>query len=269
MPHVTGHSPHGGSTPGPVGMGSAPPKKKTNPYKQAAQSMMSAGISSVSGSTTSDKKGNEAKKRQEDYRDRNRNNNVDPIVPKPKPEPDEKKEELRLDIPGSDPYKDDRPTTGVTTGANKAKDEGSNIFGNLQYNMDLSQPVTSLMGNADNELNSLDSMVLQNPEDASDTKIVNVENAQTSDVLEAINLMADATTKIVLNNEEFQIKAENLVDEIVPPEYKDTLGASIILAEAVITGDYEVKRKLTDNLQIKASTKRYGKNMSIFLTGKF
>ena len=112
-------------------------------------------------------------------------------------------------------------------------------------------------------------MVLQNPEDASDTKIVNVENAQTSDVLEAINLMADATTKIVLNNEEFQIKAENLVDEIVPPEYKDTLGASIILAEADITGDYEVKRKLTDNLQIKASTKRYGKNMSIFLTGKF
>lgn len=261
--------PHGGYHGSVQGLGQSN-KPDTSAYKQAAQSMMSAGISNLSGSTTSDKKGKKAKKIQQTFQNNNNNNNnVDPIVPKPKPKPDEKKKELRLTIPGSDPDKDDRPKTGVTTGANKAKDEGPNIFGNLQYNMDLSQPVTSLMGNADNELNSLDSMVLQNPEDASDTKIVNVENAQTSDVLEAINLMADATTKIVLNNEEFQIKAENLVDEIVPPEYKDTLGASIILAEAVITGDYEVKRKLTDNLQIKASTKRYGKNMSIFLTGKF
>ena len=132
MPHVTGHSPHGGSTPGPVGMGSAPPKKKTNPYKQAAQSMMSAGISSVSGSTTSDKKGDEAKKRQEDYRDRNRNNNVDPIVPKPKPKPDEKEKDIRLTTPGQDPDLDDRPKTrkGIM------EEEVENPFA-LQYNMDL------------------------------------------------------------------------------------------------------------------------------------
>ena len=134
MPHVTGHSPHGGSTPGPVGMGSAPPKKKTNPYKQAAQSMMSAGISSISGSTTSDKKGNEAKKRQEDYRDRNRNNNVGPIVPKPKPKPDEKEKDIRLTTPGQDPDLDDRPKTrkGIM------EEEVENPFA-LQYNMDLTE----------------------------------------------------------------------------------------------------------------------------------
>ena len=79
MPHVTGHSPHGGGT-----------SKGISDRKQAAQSMMSAGIKNLSGSTTSDKKGDRAKKIQGNFqRDNNNNwnNNVTPIIPKPTPKP--------------------------------------------------------------------------------------------------------------------------------------------------------------------------------------
>ena len=97
MPHggyhgkVTGlgSKPKTGTTSGPAGMGSAPSKSKpdTSSYKQAAESMKSAGISNLSGSTTSDKKGKEAKKIQQTFQNNNNNNNnVDPIIPKPKPE---------------------------------------------------------------------------------------------------------------------------------------------------------------------------------------
>ena len=65
-PHLDNGKPWGGST-----------SKSTvsNPYKQAAESMMSAGISSVSGSTTSDDKGKQAKKIQEDYKSNQENQN--------------------------------------------------------------------------------------------------------------------------------------------------------------------------------------------------
>mgnify|MGYP003635103050 FL=1 len=97
MPHkgyhgkVTGlgSKPKTGTTSGPAGMGSAPSKSKpdTSAYKQAAESMKSAGISNLSGSTTSNKKGKEAKKIQQTFQNNNNNNNnVDPIIPKPKPE---------------------------------------------------------------------------------------------------------------------------------------------------------------------------------------
>jgi len=63
-------------------------KPDTSAYKQAAESMKSAGISNLSGSTTSNKKGKEAKKIQQTFQDNNNNNNnVDSIVPKPKPKP--------------------------------------------------------------------------------------------------------------------------------------------------------------------------------------
>ena len=48
MPHITGH-----------GSGIM-----SNPYKEAAQSMQSVGISSLSGTTTSDKKWTQAKQKQ-------------------------------------------------------------------------------------------------------------------------------------------------------------------------------------------------------------
>ena len=57
--------------------------------------------------------------------------------------------------------------------------------------------------------NNLDNIVLQNPKDASDIKIV---NAQTSDVSEAMSLMANVATDVILSNPEFQIKVENFVD---------------------------------------------------------
>ena len=88
-----------------------------------------------------------------DSQNNNDDKKIKPIIPKPKPKPDEKKKEIRLDIPGSDPDKDDRPKTGVTTEVNKAKDEGASIFGSLNYNMGLSQP-SSLMVNTNNEQQS-------------------------------------------------------------------------------------------------------------------
>ena len=162
--------------------------------------MMSAGISNLSGSTTSDKKGKKAKKIQQTFQNNNNNNNnVDPIVPKPKPKPDEKKKELRLTIPGSDPDKDDRPKTGVTTGANKAKDEGPNIFGNLQYNMDLSQPVTSLMVNED----------------------------------------TITAPKLALQNEVFQFNVEDFVMNNIPESLHDTVGASYAIVKAYVDQGFD------------------------------
>ena len=194
--------PHGGYHGSVQGLGQSN-KPDTSAYKQAAQSMMSAGISNLSGSTTSDKKGEEAKKIQQNFQNNNNNNNnnnnVDPIVPKPKPEPDEKKKELRLTIPGSDPDKDDRPKTGVTTGANKAKDEGPNIFGNLQYNMDLSQPVTSLMVNED----------------------------------------TITAPKLALQNEVFQFNVEDFVMNNIPESLHDTVGASYAIVKAYVDQGFD------------------------------
>ena len=196
MPHRPGHSRYGGST---------PPKKKTNPYKQAAQSMMSAGISSVSGSTTSDKKGDEAKKRQEDYRDRNRNNNVDPIVPKPKPKPDEKEKDIRLTTPGQDPYLDDRPKSkGIM------KEEVENPFA-LQYNMDLTggenfslmaTPTESVLQNETFQISMADYITNKIPEKLHDTVAASyalAEAAVTGDI-ELQNDLTDNSTIIVKVN---------------------------------------------------------------------
>jgi hypothetical protein len=226
MPHRPGHSRYGGSTPGPVGMGSAPPKKKTNPYKQAAESMMSAGIKNLSGSTTSDKKGDEAKKRQKDYRDRNRNNNVDPIVPKPKPKPDEEKKDIRVTIPGQEPERDDRPTSGVTTGI-MDKDTTSNISSNnfgLEYDMTL----------------------------------------KGADIVPAsFSLMDTTPTESVLQNETFKVSMTDYVMDNIPEEYHNTIAASYVLAEAAITGDIELQKDLTDNSKITVKVNNWGENMEV------
>ena len=184
-----------------------PKKTKVDPRKQAAQSMMSAGISSLSGSTTSNKKGKEAKKIIQNFQNNNNNNsnnnnnnnNVDPIVPKPKPKPDEKKKELRLTIPGQDPDIDDRPKTRSTTGGtipNKAKDEGPNLFGNLNYNMDLTTPSS---------------------------------------------LMANETTapKLALQNDALKFSVEDFVMSNVPESLHDTVGASYAIVKAYIDQGFD------------------------------
>ena len=103
-----GQSSSTGSTGGPAGMGSPPPKKeKINPYKQAAQSMQSAGISSLSGATTSDKKGKKAKKIQEKFKSDNKNKTstgttVGPVglgSPPPKKIKTKTKKDRRLNTP--------------------------------------------------------------------------------------------------------------------------------------------------------------------------
>ena len=184
-----------------------PKKTKVNPRKQAAQSMMSAGISNLSGSTTSDKKGKEAKKIIQNFQNNNNNNNsnnnnnnnnVEPIIPKPKPDKDKDLDKL-VTIPGSNPDRDDRPKTGVTTEVNKAKEENESIFGGLNYNMNLSQPVTSLMENKD----------------------------------------TITAPKLELQNEVFQFNVENFITDNVPESLHDTVGASYAIVKAYVDQGFD------------------------------
>ena len=211
MPHVTGHSPHGGSTPGPVGMGSAPPKKKTNPYKQAAQSMMSAGISSISGSTTSNEKGDKAKEIQENFQQNNNSNqnNVDPIVPKPKP--DEDKKEFRVTIPGQDPELDDRPKT--RTGIMEPETK-PNVFG-LEYDMTLTggenltpislmtTPTESVLQNETFQINMTDYIMEKIPEELHNTVAASYVLAEAA-ITGNIELQHDLT-----DNSKITVKVNN------------------------------------------------------------
>tara|TARA_R100000697_G_scaffold5258_1_gene10567 strand:+ start:52 stop:687 length:636 start_codon:yes stop_codon:yes gene_type:complete len=131
MPHRPRH--------GTQGLGSKP---DTSAYKQAAQSMKSAGIKSLSGATTSDDKGKKAREIQEQFRNKSSNNNQsDPIVPKKKPPPDEEKKDFEIIAPGKDPDRDDRPKS---KGLMKSETKSPNVFG-LEYNMDLTLPSNTLL----------------------------------------------------------------------------------------------------------------------------
>ena len=132
MPHRPRH--------GTQGLGSKP---DTSAYKQAAQSMKSAGIKSLSGATTSDDKGKKAREIQEQFRNKSSNNNnqSDPIVPKKKPPPDEEKKDFEIIAPGKDPDRDDRPKS---KGLMKSETKSPNVFG-LEYNMDLTLPSNTLL----------------------------------------------------------------------------------------------------------------------------
>ena len=131
------HKPrHTGGTPGasgPPGRNYPVSKSSVNPYKQAAESMKSAGIKSLSGATTSDDRGKKAKKIQKDYQE---NQNKDSIVPKPKPKPDEKKE-FRVIIPGQDPDLDDRPKSKGIMKKDDALSPLRNTQFDLKYDMSL------------------------------------------------------------------------------------------------------------------------------------
>ena len=132
------HKPrHTGGTPGasgPPGRNYPVSKSSVNPYKQAAESMKSAGIKSLSGATTSDDRGKKAKKIQKDYRS---NQNKDSIVPKPKPKPDEKKE-FRVTVPGQDPDLDDRPKSKGIMKKDDALSSLRDTQFDLKYDMSLS-----------------------------------------------------------------------------------------------------------------------------------
>ena len=132
------HKPrHTGGTPGasgPPGRNYPVSKSSVTPYKQAAESMKSAGIKSLSGATTSDDRGKKAKKIQKDYRS---NQNKDSIVPKPKPKPDEKKE-FRVTVPGQDPDLDDRPKSKGIMKKDDALSSLRDTQFDLKYDMSLS-----------------------------------------------------------------------------------------------------------------------------------
>ena len=142
------HKPrHTGGTPGasgPPGRNYPVSKSSVNPYKQAAESMKSAGIKSLSGATTSDDKGKKAKKIQKDYQE---NQNKDSKPDKEKVKDDYKsdkiilsKDELRKK------YADelDRPKSG---GIMKKDDTNLDYISpfNLEYDMSLSGEIPGLM----------------------------------------------------------------------------------------------------------------------------
>ena len=134
--------PHGGYHGPTKGLGQSSNKPDTSAYKQAAQSMKSAGIKSLSGATTSDDKGKKAREIQEQFRNKsNSNNQSNTIVPKPKPKPDEKKKEIRIIAPGKDPERDDRPKS---KGLMKSESKPTNVFG-LEYDMNLTLPSDNLV----------------------------------------------------------------------------------------------------------------------------
>jgi len=143
MPHRPGHGTQRKKYES-KGLGSKP---DTSAYKQAAQSMKSAGIKSLSGATTSDDKGKKAREIQEQFRNKSSNdsNQSDSIVPKKKPPPDEEKKDFQIIAPGKDPDRDDRPKS---KGIMKSETKSPNVFG-LEYNMDLTLPsdtfVTSIV----------------------------------------------------------------------------------------------------------------------------
>jgi hypothetical protein len=138
MPHRPGHGTQRRKYES--GLGSKP---DTSAYKQAAQSMKSAGIKSLSGATTSDDKGKKAREIQEQFRNKSSNdsNQSDSIVPKKKPPPDEEKKDFQIVAPGKDPDRDDRPKS---KGIMKPDTKTENVFG-LEYNMDLTLPSNTLL----------------------------------------------------------------------------------------------------------------------------
>ena len=139
MPHRPGHGTQRRKYES-KGLGSKP---DTSAYKQAAQSMKSAGIKSLSGATTSDDKGKKAREIQEQFRNKSSNdsNQSDSIVPKKKPPPDEEKKDFQIVAPGKDPDRDDRPKS---KGIMKSETKSPNVFG-LEYNMDLTLPSDTLV----------------------------------------------------------------------------------------------------------------------------
>ena len=188
MPHRPGHGTQRRRYES--GLGSKP---DTSAYKQAAQSMKSAGIKSLSGQTTDDEKGKQAKQKQEDFRNQssgnNNNNQSDPIVPKKKPPPDEEKKDYTIVAPGKDPDRDDRPKS---KGIMKSETKSPNVFG-LEYNMDLTLPSDTLV-----------TSIVEQPTDL----------------------------KVNLQNNDFKTNVTNTIMEFVPASLQDTVGASFVVAQA-------------------------------------
>ena len=189
MPHRPGHGTQRRRYEN-KGLGSKP---DTSAYKQAAQSMKSAGIKSLSGQTTDDEKGKQAKQKQEDFRNQsssnNNNNQSDPIVPKKKPPPDEEKKDFQIVAPGKDPDRDDRPKS---KGIMKSETKSPNVFG-LEYNMDLTLPSDTLV-----------TSIVEQPTDL----------------------------KVNLQNNDFKTNVTNTIMEFVPASLQDTVGASFVVAQA-------------------------------------
>jgi hypothetical protein len=189
MPHRPGHGTQRRKYES-KGLGSKP---DTSAYKQAAQSMKSAGIKSLSGQTTDDEKGKQAKQKQEDFRNQssgnNNNNQSDPIVPKKKPPPDEEKKDFQIVAPGKDPDRDDRPKS---KGIMKSETKSPNVFG-LEYNMDLTLPSDTLV-----------TSIVEQPTDL----------------------------KVSLQNNDFKTNVTNTIMEFVPASLQDTVGASFVVAQA-------------------------------------
>ena len=189
MPHRPGHGTQRRKYEN-KGLGSTP---DTSAYKPAAQSIKSAGIKSLSGATTSDEKGKQAKQKQEDFRNQssgnNNNNQSDPIVPKKKPPPDEEKKDFQIIAPGKDPDRDDRPKS---KGIMKSETKSPNVFG-LEYNMDLTLPSDTLV-----------TSIVEQPTDL----------------------------KVNLQNNDFKTNVTNTIMEFVPASLQDTVGASFVVAQA-------------------------------------
>ena len=146
----------------------------------------------------------------------------------------------------------------------KSETKSPNVFG-LEYNMDLTLPSTvdsfgTFATTTDSQpTNFADDLILA----AGKEDLVNaIENPN---IKNAIKVGQNIATKVILQDNGFQQSTTNFIDGNVPEIVKDTIGASYIIANAAITGDLNLKRKLTDNLEVEANVKDYGKNFNLVL----
>ena len=163
--------------------------------------------------------------------------------------------------PGKDPDRDDRPKS---KGIMKSENKSPNVFG-LEYDMNLTLPSavdsfgTFATTTDSQSTNFADDLILA----AGKEDLVNaIENPN---IKNAIKVGQNIATKVILQDNGFQQSTTNFIDNNVPEIVKDTIGASYIIANAAITGDLNLKRKLTDNIEVEANVEDYGKNMRLFI----
>ena len=71
--------------------------------------------------------------------------------------------------------------------------------------------------------------------------------------------------EMILKDNGFAERVTDFIDNNIPKTVKSIVGGSYAIANARITGNFNERIKLTDNIEIEANVKDYGKNMRIFI----
>ena len=83
-----------------------------------------------------------------------------------------------------------------------------------------------------------------------------IENPNVKNIITAGGNVAK---EMILKDNGFVERVATFVDENIPETVKNTVGASYIIANAAITGNFNERIKLTDNIEVEANVKDYWK----------